>query len=300
MVCRRDRGRVGMWRLAIVLYLLGGCASTSRGPAMTSNTRVDEFKGRVGFSAIPTAPDADRAVRLAWPNPAEIAPLAGAGWNTRADITSLAEPGEATRKWVLQKGAMTVSVEVFVSSAGPARARERLVELASATMTVEIPYVRAAQPVGELAVMIRNPRVQDLIWAYRNVCGHVRIDGTAPDGVAIQRALQAQMEGHLVDRVADQVPRLERAALSKSSLKVGETVRVELALAKGQDPGALRIEFTEVDAAGKLTLKSDDGTSAEFEALEAGRTIIRVAIVDRATLLSTWKDLAVEVVPSGP
>ncbi len=298
MVCRRDRGRVGMWRLAIVLYLLGGCASAARGPAMTTNTRVDEFKARVGFSAMPTAPDADRAVRLAWPNPAQIAPLAGTGWTTRADITAPAEPGEVMRKWVLQKGDATVSIEVFVSSAGPARARERLVGLASATMTVEIPYVRAAQPVGDLAVMIRNPRVQDLIWAYRNVCGHVRIDGTAPDGVAIQRALQAQMEGHLVDRLADHVPRLERAALSKPSLKVGETVRVELTLAKGQDPGALRIEFTEPEPGGKLGLKTEDGSSAEFEALGVGRTTIRVAILDRATLLSTWKDLAVEVVPS--
>jgi hypothetical protein len=288
-----------MWRLAIVLYLLGGCAPPARGPAMTTNTRVDEFKSRVGFGGIPAAPDADRAVRLAWPNPAQIAPLAGGGWTTRAEITAPAAPGEVMRKWVLQKGDSTISIEVFVSSAGTARARERLVGLASATMTAEIPYVRAAQPVGDLAVMIRNQRVQDLIWAYRNVCGHVRIDATAPDGVAIQRALQAQMEGHLVDRVADQVPRLERAALSKSSLKVGETARVELALGKGQDPGALLIETTEADAAGKLSLKSDDGTSAEFEALEAGRTTIRVAIVDRATLLSTWREFAVEIVPSG-
>src|SRR5258705_11684902 len=100
MVCRRDRGRVGMWRLAIVLYLLGGCASALRGPAMITNTRVDEFKARVGFSAMPTAPDADRAVRLAWPNPAQIAPLAGTGGTTRADVTAPAEPAQGMGKCV--------------------------------------------------------------------------------------------------------------------------------------------------------------------------------------------------------
>ena len=287
-----------MWRLAIVLTLLGGCAPPARGPVMKTNTRVDEFKSRVGFSAIPMSPDTDRAVRLAWPNPAQIAPLAGGGWNTRAEITSPTEPGEATRKWVLQKGEATVSIEVFVSSAGSARARERLVELASATMTVEIPYVPAAQPMGDLAVMIRNRSVQDLIWAYRNVCGHVRIDGTAPDGVAIQRALQTQMEGHLVDRLAEHVPPVERAALSRTSVKVGETVRVELGFAQGQDPGALLIEYTEAVPGGMLSLRSDDGSSAEFEALAVGRATIRVAIVDRKTLLSTWKELAVEIVPA--
>ncbi len=106
------------WALSIVAVL---AACTARqGGKVFSNAEIQQFKNSIGYTEEPGGVDPNQGVALDWPSPLKLEALAG--WQKTHDGISSRENG-AARTWDLRKGAEELTIELFVSSAGPRPAR---------------------------------------------------------------------------------------------------------------------------------------------------------------------------------
>jgi len=262
---------------------------------MAETDRVERFKREIGFERVTARGEGRGDVVFEWPDLESGAGLRDtAGWRRVQDFTTSDAPGEAYRVRTLQNDTGTFTVAIHVSSSGAGTARERLVELAGRTMTVDIPYVAAPAGLGDLAVVHRNPLVPDLIWVYANVCIRVDADESHVDPLAFARDLQAQMEKH-VEPGASRALQITRLAVEPGRVSEGQEVRVTVqANAPRPDSVLFKVKDTE-----NLLSKVDENVNVfRFLAKAPGTARLRAVAIDRRTLLSASSSADVEIVPA--
>ncbi len=271
------------------------CGSIGWSDDMKDTQRVREFKERIEFDNAGAAERSGRGVVAPWPDCLALLSLEGKGWGCESDrVSLLAGPGVVTRHCLLAKGQNKIELEIFVSSVGSGAAREHLLEIASRTMTVEIPYVLDSPGVGSRMVRHANSEVQDVIWFYYNLCGRIYVVEGAADVAPFAVQVQRMAEKHLVEQPLNQAPKIRQVSLSSKKIRVGELVRVEVGLETGTDPKNLLFQLLE--EAGSLSLEEEGTTSWSFRGETPGLAEIQVRVADRRTLLSASSPVKVEVV----
>ncbi|MEO8053539.1 MAG: hypothetical protein ABI768_00180 [Acidobacteriota bacterium] len=261
---------------------------------MGEESRVERFKKAIGFELLASGGGGRGDVVFEWPDLETGAGLRDGGWRRLVDFVTSDAPGEGYRVQKARNDRGTFTVEIHVSSSGSRTARERLVELAGRTMTVDIPYVAGPTGLGDLAITHVNPKVPTLIWVYANVCVSVDADDSGVDLLVFARDLQRQMESHL-GTVASEIPRIAELVVDPSRLHVGDEARVTVRLASKQ-PDAVFFKVEDPDD--RLSLAHEDANVFRFSGKTAGTSTLRATVIDRKTLLSASSS-AVVVVSDG-
>ena len=263
--------------------------------------RLEMFEERVGFARLRSVTGADGVcahwedlrTRLSSHLPLNVRPY-------HFDVSPL-ESGLVEADWTWQRGEDSVSVEIVVSGAGPARVHERLFAIATETTMVRIPFGPGPQDLGDLAVRHRVPGADAILWAYRNVC--VSVDGQGPDVDVepVARTIQRFMVAHHVPRVAQCLPRVERVDRSAGQINVGDEWRLSLALAKITPAESVMIDLAEIherDAGCRLETIRVGSLAATYRAIAPGTARVDVRVVDRKTLLSPPLSASVQILPA--
>ncbi len=262
---------------------------------MAEPKRVERFKREIGFENVAARDEGRGDVVFEWPDVESGAGLRKtAGWRRVEDFTTSDAPGEAYRVRTLQNDQGTFMVAIHVSSSGARPARERLVELAGRTMTVDIPYVKGPPGLGDLAVVNRNPEVPDLIWVYANVCIQVDADESHVDPLAFARDLQAQMERHL-GPAASRLPQITGLAVEPTRVSEGQEIRATIqSTSRHLDSILFKVKDEE-----RLLSKVDEKDNVfRFVAKAPGSARLRAVAIDRRTLLSSSSSADVEILPA--
>ncbi len=282
-----------MQRLQLLTLL--ALTVSGKDPGVMNQREIDDFKNRIGFSKL-TDVDPFKGVRASWGQlPIVLAPQLP-GLKLSSAKTYPIAPGLAEGSWTWKRGDSTFSVSAFVSGTGATRARDQLVSLATNTMMVKIPYDKGPVDLGDLSIQDSVAPVEQIIWVSHNVCVLVRDDGTGTRVEPVARSIQRLMETHLVDRLADHVPRFESVKASPKKVHVGSTLEVSVVLGSGTSIDNVSIAFTQ-DEPKLLEQMERRPLSTTYRARKAGQTQVGVSIVDRKTMLSPDIAVTVDILP---
>lgn len=278
--------------LGVLLFLFSNWKTDWKGDAMPASNveRLNHFKTEIGIGQLPS-PDPQRGIFTVWRDILSVDSLRKGDWEVVGDDLSIRPPAVVIQTWVLKRPEENLSIEIFVSSAGSALARQHLVDLAGNTMTVMVPYKKTVG-LGDIAVTHVNPEIDDLIWAYENVC--LRIHGvlTSVNVISLAEEIQHLIKSKLVNEISDYLPKLDTIRLSATKIRIREPVSVYLQ-PNVRDVGHLALKVVKVGET--LNLISSDKESIKLEGKSLGSGEIQIILADRRNFLSASKVLTVHV-----
>ena len=177
-----------------------------------------------------------------------------------------------------------IIVTVFVSCQGPEPARQFLLDTATQTTRMDIPYAKGPAGLGTLSVINSAAGAPSLIWCYRNVCFHVRGIDTQANVRDLATWLQSQAEAKVVDQVAQHLPAPQAINVSSRKSPVGAAVDLEV-VPPAPDPDRYLLHLAYDKQMVDIT--SVNGLKLTLSGLRPGRTSITMCLFDRATVLSS-------------
>ena len=261
-----------------------------------SDEKIRKFKRLVGFDHLPGS-DEPQGVRVDWHRLPAV--LAEEVKGLRLDWESMHSfrTGIGTGQWTWLRRDRQLHVEVFVSGTGPVGARQRLLEIATDTTTVQSHMVPAIESLGDLSIEHFARTGREMVWVFHNVCVVVENDGSGPNVLSMSRRIQAFMEAHLVRNLAVHVPRIARIDLSPNPVRSGDVFSVTLELDGEVRANHFAIEFRQVSWP-LLDPIEHEGTKAVFKAEDAGRAELEIIVLDPVTLLSPKAGVVIDVLPA--
>lgn len=257
--------------------------------------QLKKFKSLIGFEQTPRIGDSDKGVVLDWPSPREWGQLKEGAWQIEGDTIRI-HKGAVDRNWNLSMDEESISIEVFVSSAGPDLARQHLLEIASNTTMMEIPFTKGPEDLGHLAIQEIDPQPQYFVWTFYNLCFKIMQDNNTTDVLNLARWIQKHVDGYVKDNISQYRPKITKVELSSKQISVGETVTVQVQPAATEDTERLLVELANASDHLDCTLQED--LSLCFEGLKPGKAEIHLILADKKNLLSTSAVVSVEVLGS--
>lgn len=259
---------------------------------MPDHPQIEEFKTRVGFDAAPAPGPEGAGLVVEWPDPLGLAYFRQGDWQLVSRSLWAHAPGIAKAYWVLRSGEAMVKIEIAVSSRGAGAARSHLLEMASNTMAVTIPYGPGPEEVGDICIQSRElPQLHTLMWVYQNIFVQLsREEGSSL--LPLAHELQALLEEQSVEDLSARVPRLAGFEISAERVPLGDSLEARARVAPEVSP---RVRIQVMDPERHLVAISDEGTKVMLRAESVGATEVVAMVVDRATLLSSFEALPVEV-----
>ena len=257
------------------------------------NSQIQSFKQEIGYEKALQSISPDSGIMMDWPESTQLSELELAeDWQMRGDSVYL-RAGGASREWVLENSEQEIAIRVFVSSTGPETAWRRLLDIASNTMMVDIPFQKSRKKLGDLAVVSKGERVNAVLWVYSNVCIYIERNDSDFDILSLAGALQSIMERHLITPLREHLPKIKRIELSSPQVKLGQPVFITIVPEPDSEPKRLMIDF---DMSGNsLGAVSQDDLVLEFVAEEPGDSTVTIGIVDQYNLLSVSVPVKIKV-----
>ena len=255
---------------------------------------IHKFKAQIGFDRIVEAGGPNSGVVVEWPKPDTCPTLAGTGWSLESVDVEPRDSG-AEGEWILKKGNETILLRIFVSCMGPAPARQQLIDIATATMMMEIPFKKSAHPIGTLSVTVPGAEDGIYIWIFRNICFYARGIDTNADIEAFAGWIQLIAESGVVEDLHSHLPRIKSVKIDPPVVNVDGAFSVQGILDAGSNLDVTRYSFDFRHDEQALGLEDDEANVARFTARMSGDANITVHVVDRKTLLSNWLTAVVKV-----
>lgn len=255
---------------------------------------IQKFKKEIGFNELKNKRSTNTGVVVEWPSPDTCPILSNKGWNIESDdVEPLNEGIEG--EWILKKGDETILLRIFVSCTGIEHAHQRLIEIASATTMMTIPFKKCLRPIGTLSVYISAAENQTYIWIFNNVCFYVRGIDTGADIEAFANWIQSFAQKGAVEDLNSQKPQIDSIHVNPQSIYVNDifSVRVDLAEVNQEKTIHYLYDFNFDEQI--LELTDDDLNKATFKAMISGDTNISVHVADRKTLLSDFQTIVVKI-----
>lgn len=257
--------------------------------------QLKKFKSLIGYEQASRIGDLEKGVVLDWPSAREWGQLKEGAWQIEGDTIRI-HKGTVDRNWVLSMGEENISIEVFVSSAGPDLARQHLLEIASNTTMMEIPFIKGPEDLGHLAIQEIDPQPQYFVWIFHNICFKIMQDNNTIDVLSLARWIQKYADGHVKDNISQYKPKIANIELSSKQISVGEILTVKVQPATSEHLDRLLVELA--DTSDFLDCTLQEGLSLNFEGLEPGLAEIHLVMADTKNLLSTSVVVPIEVLGS--
>lgn len=259
----------------------------------TEDKRIKEFKKKINFDSIgvKSGKNAIMDVHCKWKNPLSCPELKNQGWKIKFQCL-LSGSDTAAKEWILVRGNEHLKIKIFVSNQGINEAKKRLLTIAQSTAMPEIPFELKTEPaLGNLHVAYHKIA----IWCFHNVC--FLVDGSN-SSIALHPVtswLQEQAEKSVVRNLPT------RPLVSKDGIPMGVVViKVDQEKTISVSPdGKYNEKFLMIEpffSTEFLRLIKEEPFSLTFKGISAGKTDIRLVLINKQTLLcSTLKSIRVEI-----
>lgn len=255
------------------------------------NPKQDQLIKQLGLDTLPPS-SAQRGVSLPWTNDfvASLLQTGGVhGAGLVSDTVIPKSPGEAVHRWTWSTAtspAARVQVDVYVSSAGPDLARQRLVAVTTDNMMMTSPYVRGPADLGEVSATFPGPpQSGHVVWVFHNICVSLeKDDDPVTDLLAVAHAVQGALAQHVVEPLEPLVPRVTRVELSATEVRVKEPLTVRIRMQGADPPPKLLVALYDRPSDVRLL---DASLNLQVSADNPGNKALTILIVDASTLLST-------------
>jgi len=255
---------------------------------------IEKFKTEIGFDTITEAGGEDSGVAVAWPKPDTCPALSGKGWVLESFDVEPRDKG-AEGEWILKKSDETILLRIFVSGMGVGPARQKLLDIASTTMMMDIPFKKSPKQIGTLSVTLPGAKDGFYVWIFRNTCFYVRGIDTVADVETFAEWVQSIAASGVVDDLNGHLPPVKSVAVDPPVVHVGEGFSVKAVLDAGENVDETRYVFDFQSDEQLLELEDAEENVARFVARMSGDADIVVHVVDQKTLLSNWLTGAVKV-----
>ncbi len=281
-----------------MLYLSLACCRTppSEKASIQANsavmtTKQEQIIKQVGLDTLPPG-SARTGVQMAWSESVTASFLEAAGVHGAvlvADTPILESPGEASREWIWstpKSPSARLRLNVYVSSTGPATARNRLIRITTETMRSDVPYVRGPADLGDVSALFSVPPMFDhVVWVFHNVCLSLeQRDDPGIDVLAVARALQTALAHHVVDPIDDAIPRVDRVEPSATEVRVNELLTVRIRMQSSDPPRKFLVDLDDPPTDVRVR---DASLNLQLTADHPGAKALTILIADASTLLST-------------
>jgi hypothetical protein len=253
----------------------------------------------IRIEEVPSA-DPDHGVVVPWPDPSSFAELGGEGWSTLDESTS-GQQGGALREWVLGRGDdERLSVKLFVSSAGPDRARA-FFEREALSPVIENPPYRRDQNGEVLTLWLAIPpdetpvRNDSLLRLFRNVVFSVRAFDAR---VEVRRIADHLLEIALQNPEApfvEHLPPLPEPEVPREDLRPGRELTLAIPPPTPWRGGKTLYRVQVATAGDAVDFTGLSGERAWFRIPAPGAARIHLQAVDRGTLISKEVNVGFEV-----
>jgi len=280
------------WR-AILLCLTAAFMLERSAVIPDDDRKMTSFKSRVGWDEVPGVEATDGVVADWSELPELLKPVLMPELRLESARVSAHERGLAQLEIDFRRRSRSVRIRIYVSSQGPALAREKLLSLVYWTNMMTIPHVRGPATLGEISLLSAHPQSSWLLWAFRNVCVDIYDDGTQTLSVA--DVIQTFMSQHLRPAAATFVPSVDSVEITPSPVHVADRLRVAV---KPSFAAELQLDDSYREEQSEL-LKShgSDAVSRTYTAEASGNASIALHLVDSKTLLVTSLRLPLEILP---
>jgi hypothetical protein len=264
---------------SVALAVILSVASVSSSPV---HPDLENFKKRIRYEAVPGA-DAPSGVALDWSLLPGVLAQATRGMTLEISSTSVVEGGLGRAAWIWKGPANDLAVTVHVSGIGPRRAREKLLESASATMMVTIPYEAGPKGLGDLSIRNLGATLWHVFWVFQNVLVELDSEGGRTPIEPVARTIESLMESHIVERLSVHLPALIGFEASRSRVSVGQSMILHV---RSSTPGeSLLLDSREVDGH-HFRFDGVAGLDQTYTAESVGSATFEARVADRRTLLS--------------
>jgi hypothetical protein len=265
------------------------------GKRMAPTDAITEFRNRIGLPVGALPPSPAGVVAADWSALTETLRNEHSEWVATAKAPLLAKPGIMSRDWMLQRGGDRVRVSVSVATAGFHAAIEEMIDNASQTMMMTIPFARKAGGPGDITLAsVGTAGNNELLWVYRNVFVSVRSMSGQLDLKPIAGSIQQFARSHRTPSLNGAVPRITQIAPESRAVTVARTALLHLHVTAAPEILA-RLMVRADDGALAVVMERGDAQSVVLKALKPGTVKVDVMVGDPVSLLSDAAVVELEV-----
>jgi hypothetical protein len=246
------------------------------------NDLIAEFQRVLGLDVF-ALPLAREPGVMQWPDPKTFHELSD--WTTTLDDVAVGYP-EANRRWILHRAEESVQITVYVSSDVPEHALRRFLLLGAVHEAAGPVFERGPALLGEISAQALETDRQVYIW-FR---GSAAVEVVATNANIDLSGMVHWLDNAALRSIVPLRPSLQRILNPKESLRVGETVAVEVEC----DSGTLLEASIENNS---LMLVEALAKRFLFLARRSADVRLAVVAVNPATLASDRHDLNLTILP---
>ncbi len=250
-----------------------------------------------------TLVDDTQGVVADWSNSSVWPVFKGSDWQIDKSPSIYKNSTGTSQEWYHRKGKETLEIEIMVSSTGNKAAFDRLIEHASNTTMMEIPYNKATG-LGDLYINFVHVHNRTHIWIYRNICFMIdhTFEGVKNPGLdsnILAKEIQKYAEEHLVTNIPAYYPKIVRAEISQPKIHVGDSFRATLIMADKTSMDNYVIESRISGNLGNMSREGVPVNAKAVKAVEPGTGEVTFSVIDKKTLLSAQKTVTFKVLENG-
>ena len=265
---------------------------------MASQSAQSSFKSQIRWSSLPDPSLPEGWVLLKSIQPFSLPILNEEGWEIFNHFVIPLQPGLVQESWSFKQQDNAITLEIVVSSLGYALAQQYLLDVASATMMVQIPYRLSEIPLGDKAIVAPDsPVSRQVIWVYKNVCAKVDINSTEiPEIFPLASGLQRYFEENIVPELQDHLPKVNLNSRVPKRLELGKTLTIKIR--KDEDIPAKDLLIYPTTKGNNLEIIDQNPVKVTVQAKNIGWDEISIGVIDQGTLLSNSQKFEIEVISS--
>lgn len=204
---------------------------------------------------------------------------------------------------IYEKNNERLRIEIFVSSRGIETAKNRLLELATATTMGHIPFDKSPENPGHLCVTADRHRRKRIICIFYNVCFVVEAQDSAQDILTVLRWLCKTAGGHVVKDFPDHTPKIEKVVVSPASQRIKTGEQVSIFITPAADKKTLyNLGLVFLTGGESLIFEHEEfyspeknNYSLEFRGKSTGKTRVFSILANWRNLLCTTREVNITV-----
>jgi len=243
-----------------------------------------QFKEVIGFSNIDST-ESSVGIVANWQAIEQLDYLNDSSWILDDyDVTSNENACEG--EWTFEKGDKSIFLRIFAGK-NDQQAREHFLSITSATMMMQIPYIKTDTKIGALSVKSPEPNAQTFIWIYHNLCFHLRGFDTDIKMEYLAKEIQEIAKAGLVDDLSQHINFVEKISIAPKKIAIQDIFQIKPILSEeaAKYPENYMLDFQRDMEIIDIFRQEDNHVF--FKALKEGKTQIMLKVINKVNLLSS-------------
>ena len=273
-----------------------------KGAVMNGQSRntIDDFKKKIDYDSIVKAVDGNKSIVFQNVHPENWSIISSLGQKPAVDEVTVRESG-ISREWIYKQNEAMLIIEMFISATNHKVAMNRLLNDASATTMLVIPFKKCPYNLGDINVSIIDEDFYRILWTHYNVYYSVKYTGKGLDVEKLCREIQNDSTHFIVNDIEKYRPQFKEVIISSNQIKKDEMVSIQILPAYGEafkdqkKNSNINLSLTKNWKADLLDLVDYTDFSFKFRGIAEGTETITFILADLDALVCSKHEVTITV-----